>query len=207
VPMPRDWCLMAGDIIHNLRSSLDALTYALARANLKREPSAKEVIQIQFPLIDDPDDWEKERRKRLSLLDPATHAVFESLQPYHRGYTGEVHPFAGLRDLSNIDKHRHIVIVAQMVDDLSVSLSGQGIPPGTVLEGRKGAFEDNTYLLSWRFPDRKPHPEVNMEGDLAMHIRVAYGNPVRSGPMVEVLKVIHDRILNDVFPALESFLK
>ena len=40
---------MLGDIIHNLRSTLDALAYAVAIKSLGRAPTAKEARAIQFP--------------------------------------------------------------------------------------------------------------------------------------------------------------
>src|SRR3954466_14053895 len=46
--VPSEWSLMVGDIVHNMRSTLDSVTYALARKNLGRPPTEAEVKQIQF---------------------------------------------------------------------------------------------------------------------------------------------------------------
>lgn len=76
---PDHLSLIAGDIVHNLRTSLDYVVWQLAE--LGRGAN----FTIQFPLIENPDQ-QKYREMETNLLDPilARHrALIKGLQPYH----------------------------------------------------------------------------------------------------------------------------
>jgi hypothetical protein len=102
--VPDPVCLIAGDVIYNMRASLDQLVWALAR--LSGIPK-----RTSFPIIDGPvlttsrlDSFNK------SLVGVPAGAVCEiaALQPYHRGATYKTHPLWRLNEICNLDKHRRI---------------------------------------------------------------------------------------------------
>jgi len=123
-PPPVDrWSLLIGDLIHNLRSALDHLVYALAiRNDLKLE----EIRNLQFPICDTPHGFKRQiGRNRLKGIAHAVRAQIECFQPYLRDRGKTERLLALLRDLDDIDKHRllHVVLAqpyAYQVEDLSV---------------------------------------------------------------------------------------
>ena len=71
---------IVGDIVHNLRSTLDHLVCQLAVAAGKPEACKN---TTQFPVCLSADDWAKSRR-RVAALRPDAVAAIEGLQPYKR---------------------------------------------------------------------------------------------------------------------------
>jgi hypothetical protein len=102
--VPDRICLIAGDVIYNMRASLDQLVWALARLNGIPKRTA-------FPIVDGPvlttgklDSFNK------SLVGVPPEAICEiaALQPHHRGATYKTHPLWRLNEICNLDKHRRI---------------------------------------------------------------------------------------------------
>lgn len=102
--------LIAGDVIHNLRSALDHLAWAMACEFAGGEP--RDPTGVQFPIRDTPVTFADVRRVRTQLA-PEHWQFLERFQPYH-GVDGRSdswhgrykHQLSLLRDLSNDDKHR-----------------------------------------------------------------------------------------------------
>ena len=95
-----------GEILHNLRSSLDYHVWQLVLAN-GQKPGAHNA----FPISDGKDKWEKALSNgRLKGVGEEARKTIHQLQPFAEGegLACDVHPFSALRNLSNIDKHRHL---------------------------------------------------------------------------------------------------
>jgi hypothetical protein len=90
---------LVGEISYNLRSALDYLVYALAELDSKGPQKG-----TQFPIMDAAKDIVGRGKAMLIGVNAVHVAAIERLQPYNGcHWTGR------LRDLSNMDKHRHIV--------------------------------------------------------------------------------------------------
>jgi hypothetical protein len=104
---PPDVSLAIGEIVHQLRSSLDNAAWSLVPASTKKTLSKRHAQRVCFPMA----------RSRRSLVDnlkftlpdvaPPHVAVVERHQPYHRTPLGRT--IRTLQALSNTDKHRFIV--------------------------------------------------------------------------------------------------
>jgi len=96
--------LIVGDLLYCLRSSLDQLTWSLAKltTGYPRE--------TQFPIFD---AFNAKTRKRFAAytlgVPPRAAKLIESLQPYHRA-DPSTHLLSQLNRLGNIDKHRRIPV-------------------------------------------------------------------------------------------------
>ena len=119
-PIPEIWSANIGDIIHNLRSVLDALATSLVIAN--GHTSEAVMRETYFPI----------RHDEAGLADgsvlaffqragPAAEKLIRRLQPY-RG--GKGHAFWQLHRLDIIDKHRAIIPVGANLANI------QTFPPG-----------------------------------------------------------------------------
>jgi hypothetical protein len=96
-----------GDYVHNLRSVLDHLAWelVLAAGNDPR-PGPR---GTRFPIYA---EKPPEGVDIVPGVDPNALALVESFQPYHMGDDAKLHPLAVIHTLSNIDKHRHLVLAS-----------------------------------------------------------------------------------------------
>lgn len=119
---PVDLALTLGECIHNLRGALEYITWQLAWKAKRREPTPKEAKQIQFPICNEP-EWfsgsavlghvEDEAAKELALHQPYAKKLGRAHDP-------ALLPI--LRDLSNEDKHRLIVISAHAMNPATADI-------------------------------------------------------------------------------------
>jgi hypothetical protein len=132
---PSTWGLIVGDILTNLRASLDHAVYGHAAAR-NRLTEAQEK-RLQFPILCDPDQWlgtpaiaatattpakdkvDSAHKKLKPFLDPAVLNVIEQSQPYHHTPPGQ-DPLAVLNSLVNQDKHRTVRVVTYVRDEFDV---------------------------------------------------------------------------------------
>lgn len=213
-PLPTEWSLVVGDVVHNARSALDALTYELAEKNLGREPSEKEAKATQFVITDDEASWDDQRKRWLKFVSEGARETMHSLQPFHPiPKTGNPSPVLSiLRDLSNVDKHRHLNVVAGFGDNYKVTLAGPGYGPDSVGTWR-GELRDGLEIAALRFmaddEAGTPLPEIpaDTKVDLVMDMIVMIGAGPNHGVNVDAaLFSILWYIENDVFPRLEEHL-
>jgi hypothetical protein len=118
---PLDLASIIGDAVHNVRSALDHLVCALARA----EGHDCEHPRTAFPILWQPRDWSwwsdvelwnarwrELANNSMKLLRDDDREFFRSVQPYHAFWPTEnigsvyEHPLAMVERLWQIDKHR-----------------------------------------------------------------------------------------------------
>ena len=123
--LPLRWSTILGDAIHNYRSVLDHLVWQLARVNAA--PGGEPPIRVQFPIVSEEQDWAGQLSRVDSLSARHQHLV-EGCQPYHRGiWMGAGpprQPLEDLRDLSNVDKHRFVMVTTYGAD-MGIELSAE----------------------------------------------------------------------------------
>lgn len=128
-----EWSLLFGDIIHNLRSALDALIYGICLLATPG-PTAGEERRIYFPAEHDESKWETKWGKDLKFLEPE---VLERVRSYQ--------PFAQPDPNDNFLHHLHAI-------DIADKHRGQvylGLNPAAILG------ESVQVAVSEEFPDNK----------------------------------------------------
>ena len=103
---------IVGDAVNNLRSALDYLVYELAKHN-----EGKEVRNTQFVIARSTREFEDQKKTRLKGLTERQVDIIRNVQPYQGVTWTEL-----LRDISNPDKHRHLVAIDD--DELQILLRG-----------------------------------------------------------------------------------
>ena len=117
---PVKWSILIGEILYNLRSALDQLVWQLVLDNQQTPGRHNE-----FPITKDHQQWQQESVRTLRGVSQRHQAMIGYLQPF----TGGINlPFAVSRlrvldGLSNIEKHRHLVIAV---------IATNGIEPNTL---------------------------------------------------------------------------
>ncbi len=100
---PPDLGLLVGDIVANLRASLDHLTWQLALANRGGNRPSK---RTAFPIYDTPNTYSTGSKDKLKHVGHEAREIIERLQPYHRRIRPEAYWLGLLNELANRDKHQ-----------------------------------------------------------------------------------------------------
>jgi hypothetical protein len=127
-PVPIEVSLVIGDVLHNVRSALDALVFGLARDQAQRPLTDKEERACEFPVCDSPAAYQRfwSGRRQVIAKDRLTQALHraqpffdmvegerlgieysETYEQWSRGKT-----LWWLAHLNNVDKHRQLAITA-----------------------------------------------------------------------------------------------
>jgi hypothetical protein len=110
--IPLRFAVLAGEIIHHLRSSLDHLIWALVLTRHKTPD-----FKVQFPICITEEEFIAARRKGIIKgVSASAQALVERSQPYFK-LTPQVpdppnHPLAILHDLNITDKHKLLVVAS-----------------------------------------------------------------------------------------------
>ena len=174
--------VLAGEIVHNIRSALDHLACELIEAHGQRP-----IRRTAWPIaLDEPSwvqrvEWPKDRcgrsvRGPLHGLDRRTDAwaYVKRAQPYQCGEAGaRRHPLAELNRLSNADKHS-IIHMAYVYPSLSVYDMFRFNPAAflyarTLLNAGQ-PLKDDTAIAVFTFDPRGPHPNMNVKRELPFDI-------------------------------------
>jgi hypothetical protein len=204
--IPAEWSLIVGDIIHNARSALDNLTYALVLAH-HGTPTDKEVVNIQFLLADGQKDFADRAIKNLGLMSPDAQAAMQRLQPCYRQDKSVRHWLSVLRDLSNVDKHRHLILTYATAVKSSVDIKINGKPFGTVLGEDIGTLKNGAILAAGEIVGGLPlDAEVEMRANVSVQISFPNTWPAWGGNVFYTLKTTCDFIEDNIFRWLEPLL-
>lgn len=111
LPIPPRFSVLAGEIVHHLRSSLDHLIWNLSGPEYRERHST----QIGFPVLEAAPSSKAElsgyERKIKGITNSRARKVIDDLQPY-RSANPIDHPLLILHKMDVIDKHRALLIVA-----------------------------------------------------------------------------------------------
>jgi hypothetical protein len=146
---PPIWSVLVGELLHNLRSSLDYIVWELVILETGDAPTT---IKTQFPIFRYESAYNKRAKEFLHGVGMKELAVIKSLQPFS---TGEdvLSPLWYLHELSNWDKHRALHFAGATLQDVHIVL------PPTDTDG--GRIELVEVSAPWPFEDgfssRKSH--------------------------------------------------
>lgn len=108
--MPPSWAHRTGNIVNDLRSSLNYVAWQMFQVGTETNIDPKKQERIQFPIVFENDTkWLSVVGDQLRGVLPNHLAVVQKYQPYQLRKIGEDpkdHPFATLAELSRSDKHR-----------------------------------------------------------------------------------------------------
>jgi hypothetical protein len=165
---PVDLTLILGDLLTNLRATLDYLVWqlVLAAGGVPTDRNA-------FPCVRDAKNWHSAREDRLAGVDPRWAGEIEKLQPYHRPQQPERHPLAVLDTINNINKHRALPPTVMTLPAWRIGLEGD-------LGGRTMSFdqwldrpiEDGVEFARYRFDP--PLDKTNLHLDTDPPFRIAF---------------------------------
>lgn len=163
-PIPARVGLIIGDVLQNLRSSLDYLVWELVLA-----ANGQPTKDNMFPICSTEDFFKQQiSRHRLDGVPPEAIAEIKGLQPYHLGQDFDKSILWVLDELANINKHRRILLANLMAT--SVQKEDVVVREGELLvrqgPGPVRIFDTNTQFT---FPliDGKVHVNTQLAAAIA----------------------------------------
>lgn len=185
-----DWSLAIGDCLHNTRTALDHLFWALT---VKHNPSgvSGKTSRSNFPILKRADTFKGRKTDLEGCVGSQAFALLEKLQPFNDPKGSNKNLLMFLSDFDNTDKHKLLVpaisisdsvkIIPETVDGREITLDGH-----TTLLG----FEDGTEIA--RFKVRNPADVVDL--NLSISFDVVFENqpgPLRVLPtLASAIKVV-----------------
>lgn len=196
-PPAREWGPIIGDIVHNLRSALDNMVYALAsfREGPAPDPVEGKWARLAFPVRRTDAEWRSIRSDRLWALDDTEADAIRGLQPFSTGQESpEREPLMILEALWNIDKHRHLHLVGatfELADVISVRPfdSAPDIPLKVISQRAAGPLKDRTEIarLEQVGPPWTNMPEAHADLRFTPDVAFGEGHPAYGGSLLETL--------------------
>ncbi len=196
-PPPLDeWSLWLGECVHNLRSALDNLAFALAR--LRQDPPQRP-NQIAFPIYEDRSKFQDRGCQNIDQLPRAAADLIEKLQPFQRDGsptlgTPDRDALVLLQALNNTDKHRvpTLVLIApsEITHEVGVTFysdqdASVNVPPDTTVWA--GPLSPGVVLLEWR----TTKPIASVTGGVTAKAIVAIQRNEISLPVGTTLRALH----------------
>jgi len=137
--IPMLFAAIIGDVIHNLRASLDLLATELV------EFSGEDAKNVYFPFGNDADGLEDMiKRRRINKAGEGVVDIVRSLKPYIGGNT----LLRSLHDLDITDKHKSLVPVAHYAGIKNFHMTGASGPLLTIENLHCGPIRDGMVIMS-----------------------------------------------------------
>jgi hypothetical protein len=192
-PPPMRLAVIIGDIVHNLRSSLDHLVFELAF--LGKEGKVIPGVRSGFPCCyrrGGDRGWNSDyvQKEQLAGVLPEHRAVIYRAQPCYRRQDatawrrhGKRSPVADLKHLWNEDKHRMVQTAGVIAATITPRIGPYTDCAATALPkihprflGRP--FEVGTEVLSIPIRVTGPNPNVRVDIDISGAVRLRNGFPI-----------------------------
>jgi hypothetical protein len=175
-PPPRIGVLI-GDLVHQLRSTLDHMVFEAATKHLGRKPPEN----ISLPIETSPAQFEKKAPRKLMdlrrnewVVSDQCLALITGMQPYQGTDRPHEDHLAILERLWNLDKHQTVIPlpIAQQAGWSADFIPNADAEPILERRGRGHiALEDDAKLISVRISRTGPNPHVHMDGDALVKVQ------------------------------------
>jgi hypothetical protein len=194
-PIPIEWSVILGEIVHNLRSALDQSVYWLGV-----DWTGKEVAGSSFPVYTRKATFAQRKKKsktewsstsgmyKIRGIGPGPHAFIEALQPYPQryGHRRDCLALRLLHDFWNQDKHRLVHLWGLRVTDDTLELPVEIADDCVFGIDRRMRHEGAIVMKMTSDP---PHPEVEMSGELTAFLSIQAGTQA-GGPSISLLEML-----------------
>ncbi len=199
-PIPDSWSLDIGDILFNLRSSLDHIAFELATKHLERTLSESEARSCYFPIFRERPSAKK-WNSSVKLFGDSVQKKLEEMQPYHH-QDPDAQYLGFLNKYCNIDKHRSIHIALTAIHDFKI-----GPPYKVIMNIKKDSLVqdgDEIGRATLRLKKIKAPIEVTMDLLIGECFSETIGG--QAVPIDQGLRLCHKHLVWEVVPALRPFL-
>lgn len=185
------WGVMVGEILHNLRSSLDQLVWQLVILETGLPPTT---TKTGFPIYKSEAGYDKASGAPLLLhgVGSNARALIKSMQPFSTGENIKS-PLWQLREVSNFDKHRTLHVTSTSLEQVKLTFPWvkAGITYIPLYQMPPGPFKNGALLYrlgftgtGWPFVAPEGSPELQVQGNFRGDIAFDQGSPEIGGAVV-----------------------
>ena len=202
-PAPVDeWSLILGDVVHNLRSVLDVVTWGLA--NLDGQVPARPA-QVSFPLTRDEADWQQ-RIKTLESIPSVYRERLRSIQPWAEGVAREESTFGLLHEMDILDKHRGLISGKVRIGNVYLGNLQLNLEPDdeagyesltAQMQKTPVVAQDGTVILTFHHPSSVMRPAVGHVAKVDVSFALDVGSAKEvflSGFLNEVISTLRESL-------------
>lgn len=173
--IPPMWGVITGEFVHNLRSALDHLVYALPLVEGGKRPAKPDLPVFE---TEDPKRSSEDRiRDRVGDVVPEAIRIIKAAQPFNRPDDPKSHPLAILHDLWNWDKHNAIPVVEGWLAPIQSSWSKEN---GVLTTAVPGPIYDGMALATCTLD---AEPDAELIGRVTIEIEATFGGAVAAGTL------------------------
>ena len=212
-PPPLKLSIIIGEILYQIRSTLDHLVYQLTLSN---GGTIKELESCEFPIFDTSDAFHRHRgSKSLALgsglykmrgVNTTAQTIIEGLQPYKSGANSTIHPLWVLHKLCNIDKHRRLYLTQCPIGSIKLVNNGTFIVTD-MKESVCRPLIDGTEILRFRiWALSNFQGKVTVRQKVPPHIAFEESISLPDFYAGEVIQNVLSFVENDVIPQFAPLL-
>jgi hypothetical protein len=188
-PPPLRLSTIIGDIIHNLRASLDHLVWQLVRAN-----GGTPNKQTEFLISESLSDFEANAPRRLKGVSAAALQLIKEMKPYKGGDD----LLSRLHQLDIIDKHKLLIPIGSAHRNVIIDF-GRMLPNSTISmpvalrpADRQYPLEDGAEVYRVMKAARTAHSDDSVQ--FTFELSFGEGGIVQDQPVVETLQQLIDHV-------------
>jgi hypothetical protein len=185
---------IVGDVIQNLRSSLDHLAYQLVWIGTGQVPFS----HVYFPIAEDASTYPAKRDRQVKGAGPQAIAEIDAVAPYKGGDD----MLWRLHKLNNVDKHRILITVGSAYHSVNLTahifrhlplhwnLPAMPVPNGFF------KVADPLFPLKQGAELFIDAPDAKVDDQLQFHLDVAFGEPqiLDGEPLIATLHQMADHV-------------
>jgi hypothetical protein len=199
--------LVLGDLVHNLSAVLDHAVYGLSVLEARRPLTRREQESIGFPISTDSIAFAKAAPTRLRFLDDGPRSVIEAAQPFHGPSEAARlnHPLAVLREMSNADKHRTLLLVTGQPEMFGIGMNtevAEGVHRFTGPRAEFGTVVSRLTLDAGQADTREPYFDVKVLLPPNGPVR----SPIAAASSIDSLATSMSRTVRSVLQQLQMYV-
>jgi hypothetical protein len=161
---PREWALIIGDAVQNIRSALEHLAYELSTPTGRRRGT-------QFPIFKEERLFKERGEPKIATITGDERKLIERVQPYNAEKIPANDPLAILNKLSNLDKHRLLVTTVAAVSERETWVgSDHAETLFTFIETGPVKHDAKIVVLTAAPKDPSVKMNVHPKADLEVHV-------------------------------------
>ena len=187
-PPSKEWGVIIGDIIHNLRSALDLLACCLVKANTVGADCKNP--RVSFPISDSKKNFEDTGIKRIEGASNSAKTIIKGLEPYKGGNN----LFYWISGLDNLDKHRLLIPTFTPVNISSAHFENSApIDPTKsafvkIQQAQAPPFENNAEMFRFTPINCTIKPKMNMDANMSLAVAFRDTELVDEHPVLPLLR-------------------
>ncbi len=181
--VPVRFSVLAGEVIHQMRSSLDHLAWQLSSKTYRE----KHPVAIEFPIFKkDPakENKTKEYARKVQGVSPTAKAIIERLQPY-KSNLPDSHLLQIIHKMDITEKHQELILITSAFRHIRY--------PGWKLPRNRGSVIQSDAKFP-HFDVSKFDPKMDVMGQVSAQVAFAEFGILKFQPIIPSLKQLLDGV-------------